>query len=231
MMTQIKQLKSVQGVVGRMTTHLVTETFAQRMLSGDMKLISDTIDATVFIVDIQDVANCLNDVEPPEAIAKLDALYANIQKMVHENGGIVNQCGEDAIVTIFCSPESQREDHASRATFVAFEVMEQLVTLNKWRVEQKLRPIHIGLGVNSGDMVVGNQCDNKWRHLTIQGQAVDAAVKFSFLNRRTPVHTVFLGHNTVQGIQNQNGWLIEALRSDVEVGETAVSVYALMYPW
>ncbi len=229
MIMQIKQTKSARGVANQMT-RLATETFVQRMLSGDMKLISNTIDATVFIVDIHDVANCLNEFEPPEAIIKLDSFYANIQQMVHESGGIVNQCGEDSITTIFCSPEPQHEAHAHCAISVAYEVMEQLVLLNKWRVEHKLRPVHIGLGVNSGDMVVDNKCDKKWHQLRIRGEAVDIATKFSFLNRHTPVHTIFLGHNTVQGIQNQNGWLIEPLRSDVEIGETAVSIYALMLP-
>ena len=233
MTIQIKQAKPARGVVGQIVgqmARLATATFAQRMLSGDMKLISNTIDATVFIVDIHDVANCLNESEPLEAVRKLDIFYANIQQMVHENGGIVTQCGEDSIVTIFCSPEQQQKDDAQRAIAVAYEVMAQLVLLNKWRLAHKLRPVHIGLGVNSGDMIVDNKCDKKRRQLTIQGEAVDIAAKFSFLNRRTPVHTIFLGHNTVQGIQNQNGWLIEPLRADVEVGQTAVSVYALMLP-
>jgi len=227
-MNQTKQLNSVYELKNHYSTDVFVEQKSKEKDSWE--LISKTIDATVFIVDMQDGVVCHDEPEPPAAAAKMEAFYTYIQQAVHLNRGILNQCENDLIIAVFCTSDRQNKDHAQRATTVAFEVMEQLMMLNRWRTAHELPPVHIGLGVNSGEMIIGDQSKSKWSQLTIQGQTVDVAARFSFLNRTTPIHTVFMGYNTVQEIQNENGWVIEPLRSVVEVNETAVSVYALLYP-
>lgn len=205
----------------------VSKRFAQQMLNGDIDLIGQTVYASVLYVDIRDVAIQASQCQKSER-RHLNAFYARMQNLVHEYGGVINRGNDDAILALFGTPVPML-NHAQLAAEVAFIIMDQLMLLNQRRIRRGLCPIRIGLGVNTGDMIIDNVPNSKWQNYTVMGHAVNTAGYLSDLNRTTPIHTVFLGKDTVHSIDALDGWDIEQLGDMPLTEETAVSVYALLH--
>lgn len=202
--------------------------FAQQMLSGDVDLFGQTVYASVLYADIRDVSILASRCDHTHERRQLNAFYARVQNLVHEHGGIINRGSDDAIMALFGTP-TPTLNHAQKATEVAFIIMDQLMSLNQRRMQRGLCPIRIGLGVNTGDMLIGNVPNSKWHNYSVMGKTVDAAGFLSDLNRTTPIHTVYLGKETVRSIVAPNSWDIEQLGDMPMTEETAVPVYALLH--
>ncbi len=202
--------------------------FAQQMLNGDVDVFGHTVYASVLYADIRDVSMLASQCDQIQERRQLNAFYARVQNLVHEHGGIINRSSNDAIMALFGAPVPML-NHAQKATEVAFIIMDQLMLLNQRRMQRGLCPIRIGLGVNTGDMLIGNVPNSKWQNYSVMGQTVDAAGYLSDLNRTTPIHTVYLGKETVHSINTPNSWDIEQLGDMPMTKETAVPVYALLH--
>lgn len=202
--------------------------FAQQLLNGDDDLFGQTVYASVLYADIRDVSTLAARCDKTDERRQLNAFYARIQNLVHEHGGTINRGSDDAIMVLFGAPVPML-NHAQSATEVAFVIMDQLMMLNQRRMQRGLCPIRIGLSVNTGDMLIGNVPNSKWQNYSVMGSTVDAASFLSDLNRTTPIHTVYLGKETVCSINALNSWDIEKLGNMPMTEETAVPVYALLH--
>ena len=159
--------------------------FAHQMLNGDVDLFGQTVYASVLYADIRDVSLLASQCDKTDERRQLNAFYARVQDLVHEFGGIINQGSDDAIMALFGAPNPTL-NHAQKATEVAFIIMDQLMLLNQRRMQRGLCPIRIGLGVNTGDLLIGNVPNSKWQNYSVMGTTVDAAGFLSDLNRTNP---------------------------------------------
>src|SRR5438874_11678030 len=76
-------------------------------------------------------------------------------ELVLDSGGTLDKYIGDAVMAIWSAPIDVA-DHAARACWVALRMQEELVALNKrWQREGKPK-IAIGIGLNTGQMAVGN---------------------------------------------------------------------------
>ena len=220
-MEQLNHSKSLKN-------NTISSRFAQQMLNGDIDLFGQTVYASVLYADIRDVALLASQCEKTDERRQLNAFYARVQNLVHEYGGMINHGNDDAIMALFGTPVPML-NHAQQATEVAFIIMDQLMMLNQRRMQRDLCPIRIGLGVNTGDMIVGNVPNSKWQNLSVMGQTIDTAGYLGNLNRTAPIHTVYLGRETVYSINTLQEWDIEKLGDAPMSNDTAVSVYALLH--
>jgi adenylate cyclase len=202
--------------------------FVEQMLNGEEELVGTVIYGSIFFANIKDAAACTNQSEQSEMMDELNDFYTRIQVAVQEDGGIIHQCGDDAIVALFGAP-TPMEEHAQIATSVAFKMMNALMMINKKRIQQQGQPLRIGFGVNTGDLLVGNLNNTQWHSNMVSGQTVNIATHLSHLNKTTPIHTVFLGESTAQSISPPQDWQIERLNDVLLPDKTAVPLFALLH--
>ncbi|HET8575896.1 MAG TPA: adenylate/guanylate cyclase domain-containing protein [Methylomirabilota bacterium] len=116
-------------------------------LEGERKLV------TVLFADLKGSTELLADRDPEEARKLLDPVLERMMEAVHRYEGTVNQVMGDGIMALFGAPLAH-EDHAVRACYAGLRMQESL----KRYAEEVHRtagvPIHIRVGVNSGDVVV-----------------------------------------------------------------------------
>src|SRR5512134_3428313 len=93
------------------------------------------------------------DRDPEEARKLLDPVLERMMEAVHRYEGTVNQVMGDGIMALFGAPLAH-EDHAVRACYAALQMQESV----KRYAEEVHRtagvPLHIRVGVNSGEVVV-----------------------------------------------------------------------------
>jgi adenylate cyclase len=101
---------------------------------------------------------------------------------VFKYDGLLDKYIGDAVMAVFGAPIDQ-PDHALRACRTGLEMMEELHRLReKWAAEG--RPdVNIGVGINTGDMVVGNMGSQMRFDYTVMGDSVNLASRLEGTNK------------------------------------------------
>ena len=102
--------------------------------------------------------------------------------IVFKYDGLLDKYMGDAIMAVFGAPLDQ-PDHALRACRTAIDMMEKLKLLQKkWEDEGK-PVLDIGIGINSGDMVVGNMGSEMRFDYTVMGDSVNLGSRLEGTNK------------------------------------------------
>lgn len=121
--------------------------------------------ATVFFSDIRGFTEFSNKVEPEVVIDMLNT-YLRVQaRIVREFDGDIDKYVGDKVVAIF-----EGADMVQNAVLAAVEIHTQTVTLNKAHPEWN---IGIGIGINTGDMIMGAMGSEDRMDFTILGDTVN----------------------------------------------------------
>jgi adenylate cyclase len=102
--------------------------------------------------------------------------------LVFRNGGTLDKYMGDAIMCFFGAPVEQK-DHALRACRTALQMIDQLESLREWWRAEGRPEIDIGIGINSGSMVVGNMGSDMRFDYTVMGDSVNLASRLEGINK------------------------------------------------
>jgi len=126
---------------------------AERIINSKTALEGERKQVTVLFADLKGSMELLADRDPEEARKLLDPILERMIEAVHRYEGTVNQVMGDGIMALFGAPLAH-EDHAVRACYAALRMQESV----KRYAEEVHRtagvPLHIRVGVNSGEVVV-----------------------------------------------------------------------------
>ncbi|WP_437757865.1 adenylate/guanylate cyclase domain-containing protein [Sorangium sp. So ce1389] len=107
-------------------------------------------------------------------VALLNELFSMLTEIVFRHGGTVDKFIGDCVMAVWGAPLPQ-EDHARRALAAAEDMMRFLETANEeWREKYDIE-IRLGVGVNSGEVIVGNIGSDKRMEYTVIGDVVNVA--------------------------------------------------------
>jgi adenylate cyclase len=90
------------------------------------------------------------------------------------SGGLIDKYEGDAIMAFWGAPLPQ-EDHAARACLAAIDNQSRLAELREDFVRSGLPPIHSRIGINTGEMIIGNMGSSQRFDFTVIGDSVNLA--------------------------------------------------------
>ena len=137
---------------------------------------------TVFFSDIREFTS-ISELMPPEALVEHLAEYlGEMYRQIREECGTVDKLIGDSIMAFWGAPASN-PDHAAAACRAALLCEERLGVLReKWKLEGK--PLfHQRIGIDTGEVVVGNMGSESRMNYTVIGDHVNTASRFEGLNR------------------------------------------------
>ncbi|WP_438027882.1 adenylate/guanylate cyclase domain-containing protein [Sorangium sp. So ce233] len=109
-------------------------------------------------------------------VALLNELFSMLTEIVFRHGGTVDKFIGDCVMAVWGAPLPQA-DHARRALAAAEDMMRFLETANEeWRERYDIE-IRLGVGVNSGEAIVGNIGSDKRMEYTVIGDVVNVAAR------------------------------------------------------
>jgi adenylate cyclase len=106
----------------------------------------------------------------------------------------------DAIMILFGAPLAQK-NAAFRAVKTAHEMREELKILRRNWEEAKEQAFHIGIGINTGEVFVGNLGSDNHKEYTALGDAVNTAARLE--NKALPDQILFS-----ESVWNEVGHLV-----------------------
>jgi adenylate cyclase len=122
-----------------------------------------------------------SDRNPPEVVQRFLSDYFSMMNgiILHDYRGSINKLIGDAIMAYWGFPLAD-EDHAFLAVSAALAMRDALRT---WREDPSRPSIHIGIGINTGEAVIGHVGSEDFMDFTVIGDAVNVAARLEQLNK------------------------------------------------
>jgi adenylate cyclase len=137
---------------------------------------------TVLFSDIEGFSSLSEKMAAEDVSAILNEYLNQMMNSIKETGGTLDKFIGDAVMAEWNAPVTQA-DHAARACETALLMMEEVKRLReKWRVERKPL-LNVRIGVNTGEMVVGNLGSREIFDYTVIGDEVNVAARLEPLNK------------------------------------------------
>jgi adenylate cyclase len=140
--------------------------------------------ATILFSDIIGFTTMTESADPEKLVAQLNEYLSRMTAAVFENNGTLDKFIGDAVMAVWGNVSSRGvlEDAKSCAR-TALAMRRELQALNeKWEA-QGTAPFHIGVGINHGDVLVGNIGSQEKADPTVIGDAVNLASRLEALTR------------------------------------------------
>lgn len=147
-----------------------------------LKLGGERKELTVLFSDIEGFTTISERMQSEELVALLNEYFSEMSRVILRNNGTVDKFFGDAIVAFWGAPLPQ-DDHALRACTAAMEMQNALADLRRrWQSEGKPL-LRARIGINTGEMVVGNMGGVEKFDYTVIGDSVNIASRLEGANK------------------------------------------------
>ena len=141
---------------------------------------------TVLFSDIRGFTSISEQIGPEQVVTLLSDYLGQVSHIVFKHGGTIDKFIGDAVFANFGWPQSHGDD-ALRAVKAGIEMIELVESLAPQWTEIIGRPLKIGVGINSGEAVVGNIGSEIRSDLTAIGDTVNLGSRLEALTKELGV--------------------------------------------
>lgn len=142
----------------------------------------ETRNVTVFFSDLAGFSSISEALAPPDLVKFMNEYLSAMTDIIQEYGGFVDKYIGDAIVAVFGAPLDDA-DHAANAVSAALHCRERLHKLNHDPTEWQRFSLRQRIGLNSGDVLVGNIGSRQRFNYTVMGDTVNVASRLEGANK------------------------------------------------
>lgn len=146
------------------------------MLGGERRYM------TVMFADLEGFTSLSEQLAPEDISAILNEYLSRMAECIKATGGTLDKFIGDAIMAEWNAPVSQA-DHAARACESALMMMEELKRLREEREGKSKTFLNTRIGINTGEMVVGNMGSRDIFDYTVIGSEVNISARLEPLNK------------------------------------------------
>lgn len=140
-------------------------------------------DATILFSDIWDYTSLAESRPLEETISQLNEVYKGLGKVIVDEQGILMTYLGDAMMAVFGAGNEAHAQHAEQAVRAALKMLDKLEELNvKWEAEGK-PALRIGIGIASGEVMVGDVGVTGHREFAAMGDTTNIASRIEKLTR------------------------------------------------
>ena len=181
LITEQKEKKYIRQTFSKYVSKTVVDVLLKH--PEMVKLGGDKAILTVLFSDIRGFTTISEKLTPEQLVEHLNEYLQAMTDIVYKyDGTLLDKYVGDALMAFWGAPVPQ-EDHAYRACKACLEMMSVLHRMNKnWESLGKL-PLNIGIGLNSGDMVVGNMGSVSRMNYTLMGDNVNLGSRLEGTNK------------------------------------------------
>ena len=179
-LTEEREKRMIRQTFGLYVHRSVVEEMLEH--PEQLKLGGEKKELSVLFSDIRGFTTLSEEVPPERLVPQLNEYLTQMTQIVFDQHGTLDKYIGDAIMAIFGAPLRQT-DHPYRACCTALDMIRHLKNLqNTW--QQQGKPIfHIGIGINSGGMIVGNMGSENRFDYTVLGDNVNLASRLEGLTK------------------------------------------------
>lgn len=152
--------------------------------------------------DLQGFTSMSDSMDPVKLVRVLNMYLNEMSEVIIALGGTIDKFEGDAIMAFFGAP-TPLTDHAVRCCKAALRMKKMETIINNQLLTEDLidRPLHTRIGINSGDMVVGNVGSLKRIDYTVIGGNVNIAARLENANKDYNT-SILISQNTYELVKD-----------------------------
>ena len=164
-----------------------------------------------------------NNNDPEGLVLIINNYLDRMTKIILKNGGTIDKYMGDCIMAFWNAP-LDCEDHADKAIETGIEILGAADELIKELEEQGLPRIDVGIGINTGDCIVGNMGSETRFDYSVIGDAVNLGARLEGQTRNYDGVRMLLGPTTAE--QSKGKTLTRVDRIKVKGKEEEVEIFS-----
>jgi len=169
-----KRSRFIQSIFGRYVSTEIVESILES--GGGLDFQGKKRKVTILTADLRGFSSFAEEAAPEQVVAVLNNFLGSMADIIMDYGGTIDEFMGDAILAIFGAPIS-REDDAARAAACALAMQLAMKEVNQRNEELGAPHVEMGIGVNTGEVVVGNIGSLKRAKYGIVGNPVNATYR------------------------------------------------------
>jgi adenylate cyclase len=172
--------------IRRIFSSYVTERVVNELIKNPSlaRLGGERREVTILFSDIRGFTSLSEKIAPEEVVRILNEYFGKMTEVILKWEGTLDKFMGDAIMVFWGAPLNQ-EDHAERAIRCAIDMLKEARSLSERWKEEGGPPLRIGVGINTGEVLVGNiGAEGKKMDYTVIGDHVNLASRLEGLNKK-----------------------------------------------
>ncbi len=190
-MTELTELRDAVKAMERiralneqleMRNRLLNETFGRFLSDEIVRQLLETPDGlalggkkrtlTILMSDLRGFTAMSERMDAADLITMLNHYLGEMTEVIERRGGTIIEFIGDGIMAIFGAP-APSETHATAAVAAAVEMEARMEAVNAWNAEHDYPVLEMGIGVNTGEVIVGNIGSEKRTKYGVVGSHVN----------------------------------------------------------
>jgi class 3 adenylate cyclase/CHASE2 domain-containing sensor protein len=138
---------------------------------------------TMLFTDVRGFTKLSEALSPEDLVSRMNEYFEEMIEVVFRHDGTAVNLIGDAMLVVFGIPVAT-PDHADRAVAAALEMQKATAALQlRWNIDD-LSGVSSGIGINTGEVVVGEIGGSQLRNFTVYGLQVNIASRVETLNKK-----------------------------------------------
>ena len=191
--------EKVKNAMGKYLSQTIMKNVVKNI--DNVKLGGRKAVVTVLFADIRGFTSMSEKMSAEEVSMILNEYFSAIEPIITKYNGVINKFIGDAVMAIFGDPIND-EMHPMNAVLCANDMLKRVKKLrNKWMDENKPE-IEIGVGINTGEVFVGNIGSETRLEYTVIGDTVNIASRIESYNKVYKTNFL-IGSTTYNSVKNR----------------------------
>jgi class 3 adenylate cyclase len=174
MLDGLRQRDFIRSAFGRYVSPEVAKALLES--PGGLRFGGEKRVVTVLMSDLRGYTRFAERGDPAMVMDVLNGFLGQMTDIIIEHGGTINEFIGDAIFAVFGAP-LEHADHAERAAACALAMQRAMAGINRDHAASGRPQFEMGIGVNTGEAVVGNIGSEQRAKYAIVGSAVNVAAR------------------------------------------------------
>ncbi len=190
-------------MIKNMFSHYVNRDVVNELVEHPdrLQLTGDRREMTVVFTDIENFTTLAEKMKAEDLVTVLNEYLNEMTSIIFSNRGTVDKYEGDAIMAFWGAP-IPHQDHALQACKTAVEMQYAIVTIRERWKAAGLQPIHVRIGINTGEMIVGNIGGSGKYEYTVIGDSVNLGARLESANKQYRTN-IMISESTYRKIADQ----------------------------
>lgn len=151
---------------------------------------------TVMFCDLRGFTQLAENMEPTQLQHLLNDVFSRLTQVIIARRGTIDKYMGDCVMAFWGAPVSM-PNHAELAVQAALDIAQMVTLINTEHRAQGLPEVKLGMGINTGNMCVGDMGSFMRRSYTVVGDAVNIASRLEGLTKHYAVDVLAGASTTV----------------------------------
>ena len=200
----VRHEQDLRARLARYSSPAVVEQIITGPRTGEVDMVTDEREVTVLFADLEGFTALAEKLPSADVIRMLNRVFERLTEVIFSLEGTLDKFRGDGMMAFFGAPLTM-ENHAERAVEAALQMQEALAELNPRNPEGRI--LRMRIGINSGNVVVGDIGSPQRKDYTAIGDVVNTASRLESEVARAG--EIIIGESTWNQIES--GFDCEAL--------------------